>query len=191
MPERNKKIYICSPLRGDMEKNIQKAIHYCREAIRTNPEAVPIAPHIYCTQFLDDNVPSERAAGLDMGISLLDACSEIWVYGIDNPSEGMKAEIQYAKCHGIKIIPKEPLLDIPRPKREIPTPDPARVQFWKDAYLALNQTCPELYGESHLIRRFHELQSQESEFDTKSDYERTDYYACIKGLKSAIDDLSA
>ena len=38
-----------------------------------------------------------------MGIALLSMCSEIWVYGIDNPSEGMKAEIEYAKEHGILV----------------------------------------------------------------------------------------
>ena len=30
---RNRLIYICSPLRGDIEKNIQKAQGYCREAV--------------------------------------------------------------------------------------------------------------------------------------------------------------
>ena len=38
-----------------------------------------------------------------VAISLLSMCSELWVYGIDNPSEGMKAEIEYAKEHGILV----------------------------------------------------------------------------------------
>lgn len=100
---RNRLIYICSPLRGDIEKNIQKAQGYCREAVELWPDVIPIAPHVYCTQFLDDTMPQERKAGMELGIALLDICDEIWVYGINNPSEGMKKEIDYAKEHGIPV----------------------------------------------------------------------------------------
>lgn len=100
---RKRFIYICSPCRGDMEKNITKAQGYCREAAQLFPDVVPIAPHVYCTQFLDDTQPEERAAGTDMGIALLSMCSEIWVYGMENPSEGMKREIEYATEHGILV----------------------------------------------------------------------------------------
>lgn len=100
---RNRLIYICSPLRGDIEKNIQKAQGYCREAVELWPDVIPIAPHVYCTQFLDDTIPQEREAGMELGIALLDMCDELWVYGINNPSEGMKREIDYAKERGIPV----------------------------------------------------------------------------------------
>lgn len=100
---RNRLIYICSPLRGDIEKNIQKAQGYCREAVELWPDVIPIAPHVYCTQFLDDTIPQEREAGMELGIALLDMCDELWVYGINNPSEGMKKEIAYAEEHGIPV----------------------------------------------------------------------------------------
>lgn len=100
---RKRFIYICSPLRGETEKNIIKAQGYCREAVELFPDVVPIAPHIYCTQFLNDANPNERAVGMDLGIAMLDMCSELWVYGIENPSEGMKAEIEYANEHGIPV----------------------------------------------------------------------------------------
>lgn len=100
---RKRFIYICSPCRGDMEKNITKAQGYCREAAELWPDVVPIAPHVYCTQFLDDTVPAERAVGMDMGLALLDMCDELWVYGIKNPSEGMKCEIAYAEENGIPV----------------------------------------------------------------------------------------
>lgn len=100
---RTRFIYICSPCRGDMKKNITKAQGYCREVVELFPDVVPIAPHVYCTQFMDDTNPKERALGMELGISLLGICSELWVYGIDNPSEGMKAEIEYAKEHGILV----------------------------------------------------------------------------------------
>lgn len=100
---RKKLVYICSPCRGDIEKNIAKAQGYCREAVELFPDVVPIAPHVYCTQFLDDTNPQERDTGMDIGIALLDMCDEIWVYGIENPSEGMSREIEYAKEHEIQI----------------------------------------------------------------------------------------
>lgn len=100
---RKRFIYICSPCRGDMEKNITKAKEYCRKVVELFPDVVPIAPHVYCTQFMDDTNPKERALGMELWLSLLGICSELWVYGIDNPSEGMKAEIEYAKEHGILV----------------------------------------------------------------------------------------
>ena len=98
-----KLVYICSPLRGDILKNLTAAAGYCREVVETWPEVIPIAPHLYFTQFLNDNKPRERSLGMEMGLELLDMCEELWVYGIDNPSEGMKAELEYAKSHGITI----------------------------------------------------------------------------------------
>lgn len=105
-PEQSNKkrfVYICSPLRGEYETNIMAARNYCREIVDLYPDVVPIAPHIYCTQFLDDEKPNERAAGIDMGLALLNICSEVWVYGIQQPSDGMKNEIEYAQARGIPV----------------------------------------------------------------------------------------
>ena len=57
--------YICSPCRGDYEKNIIKAQEYCREAM--NDGLLPLAPHVYFTQFVDDSNPEERKLGLRCG----------------------------------------------------------------------------------------------------------------------------
>lgn len=100
---RKKLVYICSPCRGDMEKNITRAQGYCREVADLWPDVIPIAPHVYCTQFYDESVPEERAAGMEIGLALLNICDEIWVYGMANPSEGMAREIDFAKEHGIPI----------------------------------------------------------------------------------------
>ena len=99
-----KLVYICSPLRGDAEKNIIKAQNYCREAMLLFPGIIPIAPHVYFTQFLDDGKSAERRAGMDAGIELLRLCQEVWVYGMANPSEGMKAEIKKAEELGIPVL---------------------------------------------------------------------------------------
>ena len=97
-----KKVYICSPCRGDYEKNIAKAQEYCRAAALAG--AIPIAPHVYLTQFLSDTVPAERELGLSLGLELLRDCDEVWVYGITAPSAGMAAEIKLADELGIPVI---------------------------------------------------------------------------------------
>lgn len=68
-----KKVYICSPCRGDYENNIQRAKEYSRAAVEKG--VIPVTPHIYLTQFMDDN----------------------------HPSAGMAAEIELAKAHGIPV----------------------------------------------------------------------------------------
>ena len=71
--------YICSPCRGDYEKNIIKAQEYCREAM--NDGLLPLAPHVYFTQFVDDTNPEERKLGLRCGLQLLRHCQLIRVFG--------------------------------------------------------------------------------------------------------------
>lgn len=96
-----KLVYICSPCRGDYEKNITSAEAYSRAAFLKG--YIPITPHIYFTRFLNDNKIEERILGMDAGLQLLLMCSEIWVFGIDKPSEGMQKEIALAIRHGIPI----------------------------------------------------------------------------------------
>ena len=92
-----KKVYICSPCRGDYENNIQRAKEYSRAAVEKG--VIPVTPHIYLTQFMDDNVPEERELALKIGSELVLGCSELWAFGIDHPSAGMAAEIELAKAH--------------------------------------------------------------------------------------------
>ena len=96
-----KKVYICSPCRGDYENNIQRAKEYSRAAVEKG--VIPVTPHIYLTQFMDDNVPEERELALKIGSELVLGCSELWAFGIDHPSTGMAAEIELAKAHGIPV----------------------------------------------------------------------------------------
>lgn len=57
-------IYVCSPLRGDIEQNLKNARIYCRNIAKEYPDTIPLAPHLYCTQFLDDNHADERELGI-------------------------------------------------------------------------------------------------------------------------------
>lgn len=96
-----KKIYVCSRLRGDVETNIENAKRYCEYVVK-GCGAIPIAPHIYFTQFLDDDIPEERAFGTLAGLQLLSECDELWYFG-DSVSKGMVTEIIAAKEQSIPV----------------------------------------------------------------------------------------
>lgn len=95
-----KKIFICSPYRGDTKSNLQKAYQYCRGVIEKG--YLPIAPHTIFPNYLDDDNPDEREMGIQMGLELMKDCEEIWVF--DDATEGMKKEILVAEELGIPII---------------------------------------------------------------------------------------
>lgn len=100
METNRKKVFICSPYRGDVEGNIKKAAAYCRMACEKG--YMPIAPHLIFTQFLDDDIEAERTLGISMGMDLILLCEEVWVFG--RPTEGMAAEISFANGRGINVV---------------------------------------------------------------------------------------
>ena len=119
-----KKVYICSPCRGDYENNIQRAKEYSRAAVEKG--VIPVTPHIYLTQFMDDNVPEERELALKIGSELVLGCSELWAFGIDHPSAGMAAEIELAKAHGIPVRNGfEAISEIPEAEKQDEDPQDA------------------------------------------------------------------
>ncbi|WP_024860247.1 DUF4406 domain-containing protein [Ruminococcus flavefaciens] len=93
-------VYICSPYSGDTERNVEKAKRYSRFAV--DRHYLPITPHIYFTQFMDDNIPEERDTAIFMNWVLMSKCVELWVFG-EYISPGMKAEIDRAKRKHMKI----------------------------------------------------------------------------------------
>jgi len=88
-----KLIFVCSPFQGKKE-NIEKAKKYCRYVLELG--YIPIAPHIYFPQFMDDSKPEERRRALEMNKKLMEFCDELWVFG-DEITEGMKEEIEHFK----------------------------------------------------------------------------------------------
>ena len=93
-------VYICSPYAGDVEANVSAAQKYSRFAV--DKHYLPIAPHIYFTQFMDDDIPEERDTAIFMNWVLMSKCVELWVFG-ENISAGMKAEIDRAKRKHMRI----------------------------------------------------------------------------------------
>ncbi len=95
-----KKIYVVSPFAGDIDKNKEAAVRYCRYVIKKG--AQPVASHLLYPQMLDDRNPNSREMGLMFGLSLLALCQEVWVFG-EQETEGMRAELAEATRLGKKI----------------------------------------------------------------------------------------
>jgi len=91
-----KKIFICSPYRGDVGNNRKKAAGYSR--LVYDGGGLPVAPHLLFPQFLDEDNEKERKDGISMGLELLLECDEVWVFG--KATEGMEQEIKFAVEHG-------------------------------------------------------------------------------------------
>lgn len=96
-------VYICSAYRGNVKENVEQARKYSRYAVEAG--YIPITPHIYFTQFLDDNNDAERQQAIEMNMQLLMHCKEIWVFG-NEISTGMSYEIMKAQEYNIPIVRK-------------------------------------------------------------------------------------
>ena len=114
----NRMIYICSPFRGDYEVNTDNALMYSRKVFKKG--YIPITPHIYFPRFADDTNSKERSMAMGAGLQLLLLCSEVWVFGLDHPSEGMQEEIATAIRHNIPVKDGEMMLAAHR--RQEPAP---------------------------------------------------------------------
>ena len=90
-----KKVYICSSYasKGSIPENVERAKKYSRMAIEKM--CIPVTPHIYFTQFMDDKVPIERQIALNIGLELIKECDELWMFG--EAAGGMIPEIELAK----------------------------------------------------------------------------------------------
>lgn len=118
-------VFICSPYapvsdnpqeaREERKENIIRAQVACRYALACG--YLPYAPHLYFTQFLDDDENCERELGQLLGFEWLKECDELWIIG-RRISSGMENEIEAAKKLDIPVrhyvfkrTPQERLLD--------------------------------------------------------------------------------
>ena len=85
-----KKVYICAPLGGNVQQNLERAIRFATYALRSG--AAPVVPHFYAL-CLDDADPKQREIGMSAELSLLWFCDEMWIFG-DEITEGMQEEIR-------------------------------------------------------------------------------------------------
>ncbi|WP_308660692.1 DUF4406 domain-containing protein [Christensenella minuta] len=104
-----KHIYICAPLRNDVERNVETARLFAKEVFDAGD--IPICPHLMFPPIADpkDTVQDEKAFG--MCLKLIEGCQQINVYG--RPTEGMEAEITHAKRLEI------PVYEVPSAKKRV------------------------------------------------------------------------
>ena len=81
-------------MKGDVEKNLKLAKFAARVLI--NSGYIPVVPHLYFPQFLDDNDQYERIKGIKMGVELMKECDRMWIIGT-TITNGMAYEINEAK----------------------------------------------------------------------------------------------
>ncbi|GHU78166.1 hypothetical protein AGMMS49992_28110 [Clostridia bacterium] len=92
--------YICSPYRGNVERNSQRARRFCLHALRNG--YVPFAPHLHFPQFLNEADPAQRSLGLECGLTMLRKCDALFVYG-EQVSSGMRREIDEAERLNVPV----------------------------------------------------------------------------------------
>lgn len=105
-----KYVYICHPLRGDVEGNLEKVKNIVREVCCE--EIVAFAPHLAFAPVFADHIPEQRARGISTDLALLRSgkIDELWVYG-EQLTEGMKFELEVCLEHNIPIRCKSPMLN--------------------------------------------------------------------------------
>ena len=94
-----RRVYICSPLGGNVSANIENAKRYARYALECG--MAPFIPHFYAL-ILNDDDEEERNFGMIAGLSMLWVCDAVWVFS-DEITEGMKTEIRFAEKLNIKV----------------------------------------------------------------------------------------
>ena len=93
-------VYLASPYRGAIKQNEAFARLAMTYAIRSG--AVPVAPHLFYPQVLNEHKMEDRALGMKLGLELLKRCDELWLCG-DEQSSGMTLEEKTARKAGIVI----------------------------------------------------------------------------------------
>ena len=96
-----KLVYICAPLRGNVEQNITFARQKAQEVFQEGD--IPICPHLMFPPIADPNDPTQDQTAREMGLRLVDSCQQLNVYG---PvwTDGMWAEIYRAEKNGLPIM---------------------------------------------------------------------------------------
>lgn len=94
-------VFICSPLAGDVERNLQNTRRYSKFAVERG--SIPFAPHLLFPQFMDDSDKAQRDLGLFFGLVLMGKCDEVWLFG-GFVSKGMRLELTKARKRGMKVL---------------------------------------------------------------------------------------
>jgi len=107
-----RRVYICAPLRNDVERNVEAARLFAKEVFEAGD--IPVCPHLMFPPIADPNDPAQDEKAFGMCLKLIEGCSQVNVYG--QPTEGMQAEIAHAKRMGIPVRETAPTKEKGRSK---------------------------------------------------------------------------
>lgn len=110
-----KLVYICAPLRGDVEENIEFARQKAQEVFQAGD--IPVCPHLMFPPIADPENPVQDQAARDMGLRLVESCQEVHVYGPEWTA-GMWAEIRHAMDLGIEVKTDQETIGRSPPRRQ-------------------------------------------------------------------------
>lgn len=101
LPTAPKRVFIASPLRGDIVANQA----YAREALKDSLARgeAPFVPHLLYDQVLDDRVEEERAQAIKAALAMLAGCEMLALYVDKGVSLGMAGEQAMAIGLGIPV----------------------------------------------------------------------------------------
>ena len=116
----NKKIFVCSAFAGNEKENVKRASAYMKFVRKCNN--IPFASHLLYPQIFSETTKDNREFGMKCSFSFIQSwADELW-YFTENEviSDGMKAEIDYAKKLGIKVRHMNKLMrELQKPKFRI------------------------------------------------------------------------
>ena len=110
-----KLVYICAPLRGDVDKNIEFARQKAQEVFQEGD--IPVCPHLMFPPIADPDNPVQDQAAREMGLRLVESCQEVHVYGPEW-TDGMWAEIHHAMELGIDVMTDQKTIGRAQPHRQ-------------------------------------------------------------------------
>jgi len=96
---RRRRVYVCHPFAHDPLGNIHRVRAISRRLI--DEGALPVAPHLYLPQLLDETTDRERA--LSLCLELIATCDEVRVFS-DAVTDGMERELREAECLDIPVV---------------------------------------------------------------------------------------
>ena len=95
-------VFVCSPYRGPRKEENQKQAEIACKILAVNGFR-PLAPHVYFTRFLKDEIFEERKIGQELGLQWIKQSGCMLVIG-NEITEGMAAEIARAREEGLLIM---------------------------------------------------------------------------------------
>lgn len=109
-----KLVYICTPLRGDAEKNVEFARQEAQEVFQEG--CIPVCPNLIFPPIADLENPDHDQAVWEMSLRLVESCQEVRVLGPEWTEE-MWAVIRHAMNLGIDVMSDQKTIGRPRPQQ--------------------------------------------------------------------------